>query len=46
MIYIIHKTLVLIKNRMNYLKDNIFDCFFKKYNRVLFFQKDIFFDNT
>ena len=39
MIHIIHKILVLIKNHMNYLKDNIFEFFFKKYNRVLFFLK-------
>ena len=25
MIYIIHKILVLLKNRLNYLKDNIFE---------------------
>ena len=25
-IHIIHKTLVLIKNHMNYLQDNIFEC--------------------
>ena len=37
MIYIIHKILVLIKNHLNYLKDNIFEFFFKKYNRLLFF---------
>ena len=41
MIYIIYKVLVLIKNHLNYLKDNIFKCFFKKYNRLLF--KNIFF---
>ena len=40
MIYIIHKILVLIKD---YLKDNIFEFFFKKYNRLLFFLKNIFF---
>ena len=32
MIYIIHKILVLIKNHLNYLKDNIFKFFCKKYN--------------
>ena len=37
MIHIIHKILVLIKNHMNDLKDNIFEFFFKKYNRLLFF---------
>ena len=37
MIYIIHKILVPIKNHLNYLKDNVFECFFKKYDRLLFF---------
>ena len=41
MIHIIHKILVLIKNHTNYLKDNIFKFFFKKYNRL--FLKTIFF---
>ena len=41
MIYIIHKILVLIKNQLNYLKDNIFECFFKKFNRL--FLKIFFF---
>ena len=36
MIYRIHKILVLIKNHLNYLKDNIFECFFKKHNGLLF----------
>ena len=36
-IHIIHKILVLFKNHLNYLKDNIFECFFKKYNRFLSF---------
>ena len=35
MIYIIYKVLVLIKNHLNYLKDNIFKCFFKKYDRLI-----------
>ena len=35
MIYIIHKMLLLLKNHMNYLKDNIFECFFKEYHRLL-----------
>ena len=39
MIYIINKILVLFKNHLNYLKDNIFKCFFKKYNRLLFLKK-------
>ena len=29
MIYVIHKILVLLKNNVNYLKGNIFKCFFK-----------------
>ena len=32
MVYIIHEILVLLKNHLNYLKDNIFECFLKKYN--------------
>ena len=35
--YVIHKILVLIKNYLNYFKENIFECFFKKY--ILFFKK-------
>ena len=42
MIYTINKIFVLIKNHLNYLQDNIFECFFKKYNRLFFF-KTIFF---
>ena len=34
MIYIIHRTLVLLKNQMNYLKDSILECFYKKYNII------------
>ena len=46
MIYTIHKILVLIKNHLNYLKDNIFECFFKEYNILLiFFKKMNFFHN-
>ena len=41
MIYIIYKILVLLKNHLNYLKDNIFKCFLKKYNRLLVFFKKI-----
>ena len=37
MIHIIHKILVLIKNYMNDLKDNMFECFFKKCNWLLFY---------
>ena len=44
MIYIICKILVLLKNHQNYLKDNILEWFFKKYNRLLvFFKKSSFF---
>ena len=35
MIYIIHKTLVMVKNNFNYLKDSVFECFIKEYNRLL-----------
>ena len=35
MVYAIHKILVLIKNHLNYLKDDIIKCFFIKYNRLL-----------
>ena len=35
MIYIIHKILVLLKVHLNYHNDNIFACFFKKYNKLL-----------
>ena len=38
-IYAIHKILVLIKNHLNYFKDNIFKYFFKKYNKILFSKK-------
>ena len=43
MIYIIQKVLVQIKNHLKYPKDNVFECFFKKYNRLLFFKKNYFF---
>ena len=39
MIYIIHKMLVLLKNHLNYLKVNLLECFFKNYNKFLFFLK-------
>ena len=35
MIYIIHKMLALFKNYLNYLKDSIFECFLREYNRLL-----------
>ena len=28
-------TLVLLKNHLNYLKDNFFELFFKKYKRLI-----------
>ena len=37
MIHITHKILVLIKNYMNDLKDNMFERFYKKFNRLLFY---------
>ena len=43
MIHIIRKLLVLLKDHLNYLKDNIFECIFKKRNRLLFFKTIIFF---
>ena len=43
MIHIICKMLVLLKNHLNCLKDNIFECFFKKYNRLFFFLNNFFF---
>ena len=42
-IYTIHKILVLIKIHLKYLKDNIYKWFFKKYTRLLFLKKNIFF---
>ena len=41
MIYIIYKILALLKTHTNYRKYNIFECFFKKHNR-LFFKKKVF----
>ena len=47
MIYVIDKKLALISIfsisivSMNYLKDNIFECFFKKYNILLVFLKKL-----
>ena len=42
MIHVIYKILVFTKNHMNYLKNNIFEFFFKKYNRLSFFLKNYF----
>ena len=37
-----HKMLVLLKNHLNYLKNSIFECFFKEYNRLFnFFSQHI-----
>ena len=44
MIHIIHKMLLLLKNYLNYLKDNFFESSFKKYNRLLFFLKSVFYN--
>ena len=43
MIYKIHKMLLLLKNHLNYLKDIIFECFFKKYDILFFFKEKFFF---
>ena len=46
MIYIIHKMLVLLRSHLNYLKDNIFECFLKSIIHIYFFSIDtIFFHN-
>ena len=45
MIHIIYKILVLIKDHLNYLKYNIFEFLFKKYNRLLILSKNNFFHN-
>ena len=42
MIYIIHKMLVLLKNNLNYLKDNAFKCFLRS---IIDFSKKLFFYN-
>ena len=39
MIYIIHRILVLLKNNLNYLRESIFECFFKEYNKLLIILK-------
>ena len=33
----IHKILAFLKDHLNYLKDNILECLFKRYNRLLFY---------
>ena len=42
-IHIIHKILVLIKNHINYIKDNIFEFFLKSIIDFYFLKKKIFF---
>ena len=44
-INVIYKILVLPRNHLNYLKDDIFECFFKKCDRLSFFLKKSFFHN-
>ena len=41
MIYIVHKMLALPKNHLIYLKDSIFECFLKEFNRLLFSLKKV-----
>ena len=43
LIYIIHTILVFLKNHLNYLKDKIFECFFKSIKDVYYFLKTFFF---
>ena len=38
-IYIIRKMLLLLIYCLNYLKDSIFECFFKEYNSLFFLKK-------
>ena len=42
-IYIIHKTLVLLKNNLSYLRNCIFEYSFKEYKGPSFFKKKGFF---
>ena len=45
-IHITRKILVMIKNHLNYLKDNISECYFRvKYNGIFFFFFNNFFHN-
>ena len=45
MVYMIHKILVLLKNHLNYLKDNISNCFLRSIINFYFFKKYFFFHN-
>ena len=38
--------LVLLKNHLNYIKDGIFEYFFKEYNKLLIFLKQISFSQN
>ena len=42
MIDIFHKVIVLVRNHLNYFKDNIFEFFFIDWNRLLFFKIIVF----
>ena len=48
MIYVIHKILVLLKNHLNYLKDNAFkeNAFLRSIIDFYFFLKNNFFHNV
>ena len=50
MIYIIHKMLVLLKNHLSYIKDNIFECFLRSlldfYYYYYYYFLNSFFHNT
>ena len=37
MVYVIHKILVLLKNHLSYLKDNVFECILKSITECYFF---------
>ena len=39
MVYVIHKILVLLKNHLSYLKDNIFECILRSITDFFFFKK-------
>ena len=43
MFFIICKMLALLKNHLNYLNDNIFECFFSNCKKLSFSKKIIFF---
>ena len=43
LVMMIHKMLVLLENYLDFLKDSIFECFFKEFHRLLFKKKKIFF---